>query len=98
MFFLAPEGWSCPTCKNSELGVDIRGVGGFAMLPPSQHESGKSYGWVEDKEPWTIEIEEMPKWMCNEIDLKPLSALFCGLNACSCHESCVSLIVQMLSY
>ena len=75
MLFIAPEGWSCPTCKNSELGVDIRGVGGFAMLPPSQHESGKSYGWVEDKEPWTIEIEEMPKWMCNEIDLLGTSSV-----------------------
>ena len=68
MFFLAPEGWSCPTCKNSELGVDIRGTGGFAMLPPSKHESGGSYHWVEDKEPWNIELEVMPQWMCQEID------------------------------
>jgi len=75
MFFLSPEGWSCPTCKNSELGVDIRGVGGFAMLPPSNHESGKTYGWVEDKEPWTIEIEEMPKWMCDEIDMLGTAAV-----------------------
>ena len=68
MFFRAPEGWNCPTCKNSELGVDIRGVGGFAMLPPSKHESGKHYDWLTDQEPDTIEIPEMPKWLCDEID------------------------------
>lgn len=75
MLFLAPEGWSCPTCKNSELGVDIRGVGGFAMLPPSTHESGGRYEWIEDKEPWTIEIEVMPKWLCDEIDLLGTSSV-----------------------
>ena len=39
LFFRAPEGWTPPTCKTS-IGVDIRGQGGFAMLPPSMHESG----------------------------------------------------------
>lgn len=68
MFFIAPEGWTCPTGTNSELGVDVRGAGGFAMLPPSKHESGNHYDWLEDQEPWTIELDVMPDWMCREIE------------------------------
>jgi hypothetical protein len=68
MFFSAPEGWICPTGANHELGVDIRGVGGFAMLPPSKHESGKNYEWMEGWEPWNVEISTAPKWLCDEIE------------------------------
>lgn len=67
-FFLAPDGWTCPTLKNSELGVDIRGANGFAMLPPSLHESGKHYEWLEGYAPWEFEIEVLPDWMKAEID------------------------------
>lgn len=67
-FFLAPDGWTCPTLKNSELGVDIRGANGFAMLPPSLHESGQHYEWLDGYAPWEYEIEIMPKWMCGEVD------------------------------
>lgn len=63
--FLAPRGWIPPTIR-TEKGVDIRGRGGFAMLPPSMHESGKPYEW--DIGPWEIPIMVAPKWMCDEID------------------------------
>ena len=65
--FKVPEGWTPPTCKTS-IGVDIRGQGGFIMCPPSMHESGDRYEWLEGQEPWEIEIAVMPKWLCDEID------------------------------
>lgn len=67
-FFICPEGWSCPTNKNATLGIDSRGLGGFTMLPPSLHESGKHYQWKEGYAPWEIEFTVMPKWMCDEVE------------------------------
>lgn len=67
MLFRAPVGWIPPTCKTA-IGVDIRGQGGFAMLPPSRHASGQMYDWDPGKAPWNIEIEQAPDWLCEAID------------------------------
>jgi len=66
LFFRAPEGWVPPTCKTS-IGVDIRGQGGFAMLPPSMHESGRAYRWKDGHEPWEMEFADAPQWLCDAI-------------------------------
>jgi len=67
LFFRAPIGWIPPTCKTS-IGVDIRGQGGFAMLPPSMHESGTAYRWKDGQEPWEMEIATAPQWLCDQIN------------------------------
>lgn len=67
ILFRAPESWTPPTIKTS-IGVDIRGQGGFAILPPSLHESGRRYEWAEGHEPWNFEIADAPDWLCEEID------------------------------
>jgi KaiC/GvpD/RAD55 family RecA-like ATPase len=67
MLFRAPEGWTPPTIKTS-LGVDIRGQGGFAVLAPSMHESGKPYEWLEDRGPSVLEIPLAEQYLCDEID------------------------------
>ena len=67
MLFRAPENWTPPTIKTS-IGVDIRGAGGFAVIAPSMHESGKRYKWEEGKEPWNLEIADAPQWLCDQID------------------------------
>ena len=66
LFFRAPIGWVPPTCKTS-IGVDIRGQGGFAMMPPSMHESGKAYRWKSGHEPWEMDIASAPQWFCEKI-------------------------------
>jgi hypothetical protein len=66
LFFRAPLGWIPPTCKTS-IGVDIRGQGGFAMMPPSMHESGTAYRWKDGHEPWALEIATAPQWLCDQI-------------------------------
>lgn len=67
-FFRAPKGWTPPTIKTS-IGVDIRGEGGFAMLPPSMHESGKEYQFDYGYNLEDCEITEAPAWLCDEIDI-----------------------------
>ena len=65
--FRSPADWLPPTFKTS-IGVDIRGQGGFAVLPPSLHESGNRYQWDDGFEPWSVEIADAPHWLCAEID------------------------------
>jgi hypothetical protein len=66
LLFRAPIDWTPPTFKSS-LGVDVRGQGGFAMLPPSLHASGKEYAWDAGCEPWCVEIADAPAWLCEAI-------------------------------
>ena len=66
LFFRAPAGWVPPTCKTS-IGVDIRGQGGFAMLPPSLHESGNRYRFKAGHELWSMDIADAPQWLCDQV-------------------------------
>lgn len=66
LLFRAPEGWVVPTRKTS-IGVDIRGQGGFVVLPPSLHESGASYRWVPGAAPWECEIAVAPAWLLDAV-------------------------------
>ena len=67
LFFQAPDGWSPPTFKTA-IGVDVRGQGGFAMLPPSMHESGQAYAWEPGLAPWECELPEAPDWLIEAIE------------------------------
>lgn len=42
-------------------GVDFRGDGGYAILPPSQHESLIRYRWIEGTQ--SLEHAEVPEWL-----------------------------------
>jgi hypothetical protein len=61
-----PEGYPMPTMK-TPIGIDIRGQGGFAVLPMSMHESGRRYEFVEGYEPWTTPIMEAPLWLVEAV-------------------------------
>lgn len=43
--------------------VDVRGTGGYVVLPPSPHESGRSYAWLPGRSPHEIEVAEAPAWL-----------------------------------
>jgi len=65
-FFRAPAGVRLPTTK-TPIGVDFRGEGGFAMLPPSKHDSGGYYHWDDGFEPNEVGIELAPEWLLEEV-------------------------------
>lgn len=44
-------------------GLDVRGEGGYVVLPPSIHISGQSYQWEVSGRPNEVEIADPPKWL-----------------------------------
>ncbi len=66
IFFRLPEGVTISSHRTA-IDVDIRAQGGFAMLPPSLHLSGKEYAWQKDRGPWECEIEEAPQFIIDAV-------------------------------
>jgi hypothetical protein len=66
--FRFPEGFRAPTNRTS-IGVDIRGTGGFALLPPSRHESGHVYEWAKGHAPWETDIAIAPQWLLDAVEM-----------------------------
>lgn len=55
------------TCKTA-IGVDVRGQGGFSIVPPSIHESGANYSWTQGLAPWEVEVMEAPEWLLEALE------------------------------
>jgi hypothetical protein len=58
-------------------GIDIRGDGGYIVVPPSIHENGRAYAWDVDQHPAETPIAEAPRWL--------LQALLKDHTACNAH-------------
>ena len=56
-----------PGLRNSAsrigAGLDIRGDGGYIIVPPSVHVSGRRYVWEVDHHPLDVPIAEAPTWL-----------------------------------
>ena len=44
-------------------GVDVRGTGGYVVLPPSPHPSGACYQWLPGLAPWEAPVAQAPPWL-----------------------------------
>ena len=44
-------------------GLDIRGEGGYVIVPPSPHPSGRAYAWELSSRIWDIPFAPLPEWM-----------------------------------
>src|SRR5208283_1313206 len=68
LYFCYPEG---PTIRNSTSklapGLDIRGMGGYAVVPPSVHSSGHRYDWEGEDAP----IATAPGWLLDLVRARP---------------------------
>ena len=62
------------------VGIDIRGIGGQVLAPPTKHPNGKTYEWVEGRSIAEQRPADMPLWMVlllttktqTEASVKPL--------------------------
>ena len=43
-------------------GIDVRGSGGYIVLPPSPHPEGGVYRWAKGRSPNEIEVVDTPDW------------------------------------
>jgi hypothetical protein len=68
MFFTYPENWKFAVNAKTDINVDIRCQGGFAVLPPTLHASGANYVWEAGLAPWEIEILAAPDWLLEEVE------------------------------
>jgi hypothetical protein len=48
---------------NIRDGIDFRGDGGYIVVEPSMHASGKIYEWESMEDVWHKYIEDMPEWL-----------------------------------
>jgi putative DNA primase/helicase len=60
LFFNYPKINVKSSVRKIAPGIDIRGDGGYAILPPSNHLSGNSYYWVTSYN--DAEFRELPEW------------------------------------
>lgn len=44
-------------------GLDMRGDGGYVVVPPSGHRSGNRYVWAETWRPGSVPLADMPGWL-----------------------------------
>lgn len=44
-------------------GIDVRGTGGYVVLPPSPHPSGARYTWSPGLAPWEVPAATAPSWL-----------------------------------
>ena len=57
LFYRYPRGEEIGNKVNVLEGVDIRGNGGFVVLPPTIHENGKPYKWIKEGNPGVFPVE-----------------------------------------
>jgi len=52
--------------------IDVRGTGGYIILPPSVHVSGKRYAWEPGRSPAAVGVAEAPGWLLDRVAPLPL--------------------------
>lgn len=61
LYFTTPVAVSNGAGSNLPAGIDVRGRGGYVVLPPSIHPNGGVYEWEADHEPGSgVKIAELP--------------------------------------
>lgn len=44
-------------------GLDVRADGGYIVVPPSIHPSGRPYAWAKGHDPWQARVAPLPEWL-----------------------------------
>lgn len=65
-YFRYPHNCDIKTSANSlGPGLDVRGVGGFVVAPPSVHPNGSVYKWDSSANYLDSDVAEAPDWLIN---------------------------------
>lgn len=56
-FFRYPKGSGIGCPRKVAPGIHVMGTGGYVVAPPSIHESGRAYAWIDE----SIEVAELPQ-------------------------------------
>lgn len=64
VWFRHPGGFF-PNRVGIRPGLDIRGDGGYVVVPPSLHPSGRRYVFEVDHHPEEVELTALPAWLRN---------------------------------
>jgi|GEM_PF-817800 hypothetical protein len=101
-FFKHPSFPIANSVKVVEENIDIRGDGGFVVLPPSRHfnkETGEqdfTYRWVNA--PQNTAFADLPSWILEKIkEKKPIEALVQGSSQGSRNNDAASVIGSLLA-
>lgn len=70
LFWRMPDGRAVRNRTAVEPGIDVRGTGGYVVLPPSGHPSGQAYAWVDE----AVAVAEAPAWLLDLVAPLPRTA------------------------
>ena len=73
--FRPPAQGRIPTRTHVAEGVDTRGDGGYIVVPPSQHVSGRAYAWDSAYDIEDTLLAQAPAWLltlCQESEYTPM--------------------------
>lgn len=72
IFFRATDDTIRNSASQVMPGLDVRGAGGYVVLPPSPHRSGGSYEWIAA--PLSVELADAPQWLLTLATMRPRKA------------------------
>ena len=63
LWFLIPDDVCVASKVGIATGVDVRGDGGYVIMPPSVHQSGRLYDWEASSRIDEIDVAPLPDWL-----------------------------------
>lgn len=80
LFFKKPKNMKIPTKIKLFKGLDIKGEGGYVIVPPSLHKNGNRYKYKKGESLTLYKLANSPKWLLEAIKSKPSNPAKTGNN------------------
>ena len=63
LFAMPKDGGDIPCTSNALPGCDVKGTGGYVVIPPSVGANGREYAWEGGDPPWILPPQPAPEWL-----------------------------------